>query len=311
MATTIRDAEVQAFPLSYAIIERKITGSITDIIAPKVQFPLSGGAFEIVGDVTIEEVIDDIGSPTTTPNTFQRSLKSVAYNCKYRALSESSIDPDLRKLDLHRPAAETVQNMLDFNHEYRLAKLFSDSAQYPSTNTVTLTSAQQWDNVTSADSNPVDVIETAKLKIAEAGLPATHIIATSEVLRWIADHPETRKRRAGGDLYKPTPDAIRTYFDLIPVAADRIAGGTKIWGKNCIIAHLAPKGDVKVLNAQKRVAPGFAYSPTTIMEGEKSIWKVVIFKKPGADYPEVKVAIMIDEVIAMPELGYLIQNAIS
>jgi len=311
MATTIRDAEVQAIPLSYAIIERKIAGSVTDIVAPKVIFPLSGGAFEIVGDATIEEIIDDISSPTATPNTFQKSLKSIPYNCKYRALSEDSTDPDLQKLELHRPSAETVQNMLDFNHEYRIAKLFSDSSQYPSANAITLTSAQQWDNVTSAESNPVDIIETAKLKVAEGGLPATHIIATSEVLRWIADHPETRKKRAGGDIYKPTPDAIRTYFELTPVIADRVVGGQKIWGKNCIIGHLAPKTDIKVINNQGQVPPGFAYAPTTIMENEKTVWKVVIFKKPGADFPEVKVAIMIDEVIAMPELGFLIQNVIS
>ena len=155
-------------------------------------------------------------------------------------------------LDPHEEAAALVMDSLLLEHELATASLIRNTATYPGGNTITLVTADQWDNYAGATSNPIDIIRGAILKINSLiGRPPNVMAMGALGQNWLENHPdivarftnfmltdaEAFKALTGfegemvliGDDYYNTKDIPETGETLV-----------SIWGKDVFLGYVNP-----------------------------------------------------------------------
>lgn len=153
-------------------------------------------------------------------------------------------------IDPHEDAVRLVTSSLLLDHELTVSALLRNTATYPVGNTITLLTADQWDNYAGATSNPIDVIRAAILKItALVGAPPNRMAMGTMGVSWLENHPDLVARFNNFSLTEP--DAFRrlTGFDgeMIFFGADdyyntndleeSTVSLTSVWGKDVILMY--------------------------------------------------------------------------
>jgi hypothetical protein len=87
-------------------------------------------------------------------------------------------------------ATQTLDSLL-LEHEIATAALLRNTATYPVGNTVTLVTADQWDNYAGATSNPIDIVRAAVNKITVlTGQAPNRMAMGSPGQGWLENHPD-------------------------------------------------------------------------------------------------------------------------
>jgi hypothetical protein len=86
--------------------------------------------------------------------------------------------------------AQTLDSLL-LEHEIAVASLLRNTATYPAGHTVTLVTADQWDNYAGATSNPIDIVRAAILKIqSKIGRPPNTMAMGTLGVTYLENHPD-------------------------------------------------------------------------------------------------------------------------
>jgi hypothetical protein len=153
------------------------------------------------------------------------------------------------------PMENVTASMLDvllLEKEIRAKTLVCTAASYGAANKATLTGNNRWDIYTSADSDPISDISTAKQAVYDScGKPANVIAFDWAVGEVLSKHPAIH------ELVKYTDPTLLTNGGLPKVIEGLTvveAGGqydsakrgqtmsrTKVWGTFCLVAYVNPK----------------------------------------------------------------------
>ena len=157
--------------------------------------------------------------------------------------------------DARVDATEDVSERLDLGHEKAVADI-AFSATYI-TNNVTLSGTDQWSDY--ANSDPFSDIQTGidAVKAASVMMPNTMVIGY-EVWAKLRHHPDLLGRLSVANIRVLTPQLLA---DLIGIKQVLIGGAMHntavegqadslgyVWGKNCLLAYIAPKVGLKKLS---------------------------------------------------------------
>src|SRR4029079_3102515 len=95
------------------------------------------------------------------------------------------------QIDPERDATARVNNSLLLEHEIATAALLRNTATYPAGHTVTLLTADQWDNYAGATSNPISIVRTAiNLITSKIGQPPNVMALGAQGIPWLEEHPD-------------------------------------------------------------------------------------------------------------------------
>jgi len=153
-------------------------------------------------------------------------------------------------LDPHEKAAALVFDSLALEHELASSVLLRNTASYPAGHSITLVTADQWDNYAGATSNPIDVIRAAMIKInSKIGTPPNRIAMGRLGQTWLENHPDVVARFTNFTLADPGAFRTLTGFEgeFILIGDDNyntndILEATEtlvsVWGKDVILAYV-------------------------------------------------------------------------
>lgn len=154
------------------------------------------------------------------------------------------------QLDPERDATALVLNSLLLEHELAAATLLKNTATYAAGNSITLLTADQWDNYAGATSDPIIVIRNAIRTIqAKIGVPPNRLLMNAMGVGWLENHPDVVARFSAFNLTDPGAFRELTGFDgeFVLVGDDRYndadiqaASETAAyaWGKDVILAYV-------------------------------------------------------------------------
>lgn len=234
------------------------------------------------------------------------------YFCEDHALKQFVADEDRdNALTPEAPdisATENVREIHMVNREKELSAMLGDSAIL--TQYTTLSGTSQFNDF--ANSNPFDVIETGKQAVHNAihVNPNTAIIS-KQVWDKLKNHPEFLERVKYSQKGVISPDLLASLIEVDQVliggagynAADegQTDSMSYIWGKNMILAYVAPKVEPKVMTL------GMTYT-----------WKQMMVQKlRGTDEEDRKGEYVrvgdhyYDQNLVAADAAYLIKNAVA
>lgn len=179
------------------------------------------------------------------------------FHCTRYALHDGIDDRDRDEflsqgLDLTEYAVRIVTDALLLGREHRAAALLTSTSVL--TNYTTLTTANQWDNYTSEDSDPFEDVETMRNSIhAKTGCEMNVVIIGRQVYNKLKHHPlvvDRIKYTMNVKEGKITPELLAAAFDVEEVLiGNPLYVTTKegqsvtlgyIWGKNVIGLYRDP-----------------------------------------------------------------------
>jgi hypothetical protein len=170
------------------------------------------------------------------------------------------------QLNPEQDAVALVNDSLQLEHELAVAALLKNTATYPGGHSVTLVTADQWDNYAGASSNPLTIIQAGVRKVESViGVPPNRMLIGNIGLGWLAEHPDVVARFAGLSLTDPEAWKILSGFDgeMVIVGDDRyndndIQEATEsalfAWGKDVILAYVNPDMQLNDLSFGKTFA---------------------------------------------------------
>jgi len=190
-----------------------------------------------------------------TFKTVQHALKAAVADEENRELTSQGGYADATfggvfGLDPHEAAAALVFDSLALEHEVAAGALLRNTATYPAGHTVTLVTADQWDNYAGATSNPIDIVRAAMIKInSKIGRPPNRMLMGRLGQTWLENHPDMIARFTNFSLAQPDAFLTLTGFEgeFILVGDDQyntndILEATEtlvsVWGKDVILAYV-------------------------------------------------------------------------
>lgn len=185
-------------------------------------------------------------------------------------------------------AVALINDSLLLEHELAVATLLRNTASYPVGHTVTLLTADQWDNYAGATSNPITILQTANRVIeSKIGVPANRLLIGSIGISYLEEHPDVVSRFQAANSLRD-PEAWRTLIgfegEVVIVGDDKyndndIQESTEdlqsVWGKDVILAYVEENLELESLAFGKtfaQVYPDGTTKPTDRWreEGRKS-----------------------------------------
>lgn len=170
------------------------------------------------------------------------------------------------QINPERDATRLINDSLLLEHEIAVAALLRNTATYPAGHSVTLLTADQWDNYGGATSNPMDIIRAAILKIqSKIGVPPNRMLMGALGVSWLENHPDIVARFSNFTLTNPDAFRLLTGFDgeFVLVGDDQYndddiqeATTTLVsaWGKDVILAYVNPTVELDDLSFGKTFA---------------------------------------------------------
>lgn len=191
------------------------------------------------------------------------------------------------QLNPEQDAVALINNSLLLEHEIAVAALLRNTATYPAGHSITLLTADQWDNYAGATSNPIDVVRAALLKVqSKIGVAPNRMLMGALGVNWLENHPDMVARFSGLSLTDPEAFRMLTGFDgeIVLVGDDNyndndIQESTEslvsAWGKDVILAYVNDSMELNDLSFGKTFAqiyPDGSPKPTDRWreEGRKS-----------------------------------------
>lgn len=239
------------------------------------------------------------------------------FACVERALHDGIADRDAKEflsqgLDLQEFAVRVVTDAVLLGREYRVAALLTSISVL--NNYLALTTADRWDNFTSASSDPFDDVEMMRNSIhATTGLEMNRIVMGRQVYNKLKLHPYVLDRikytmniREG----KVTPELLAAAFDVDkvlignPLYQTTKEGQTEtlgyIWGKNVI--------GMAVDDAPTNRSRTLGFIPS--LYGSNAV-QMAKWYEQNVKGTYVEGTIDEDEIIVDANCGYLLQTAVS
>lgn len=233
----------------------------------------------------------------------------VAYGLKDRIPWEDVQNQDAGE-DVIGESVEFTMDLIMLDREIRVYNTLSDLDLYPTDNKVTLDAANQWSNYASADSTPIEDINTARRAMRSVPNYAACGFDVAEVL---CSHPDivSAINKNDGTKGVVTIEQVAALFRLkkifvgtnwVNVAAEgQTEDFVRVWGTDFILFHR---------NDQASFRRGITFGMTA-QWGNR-----VAGTKPYDDEglnggTEVRVGEYVKETVLVPAAGYLVKSAIA
>lgn len=216
------------------------------------------------------------------------------------------------QIDPERDATALVLNSLLLEHEIAVAALVRNTATYPVGNTVTLLTADQWDNYSGATSNPIDVVRAAIIKIQSlTGYTPNRMIMGALGVTYLENHPDMVTRFTNFNLTDPGAFRALTGYDgeMILVGDDKyndndIQESTEslvsAWGKDVILAYVNDNLELNDLSFGKTFAQTYPDGSTRPTDR---------WREEGRKSDLVRTSWKYDLKVTTASAGYLIKDA--
>jgi hypothetical protein len=206
-----------------------------------------------------------------TFKTVQHALKAAVADEEDRELqSQGGLATDafggVFGVDPHEAAAALVFNSLALEHEVAAGALLRNTATYPGGHSITLVTADQWDNYAGATSNPIDILRAAAIKInSKIGQPPNRMLMGRLGQNWLENHPDIVSRftnfaLTNADAFRElvgfegeiifVDDDLYNTNDILEATETLVS----VWGKDVILAYVNPQMTTNDLSFGKTFA---------------------------------------------------------
>lgn len=235
-----------------------------------------------------------------------------------RENADSPLSPDSDGVNL-------VTAKILLSREVAMQQMVTNTANFASDHSVTLSGTSQWSDYVNSD--PITVIRTAVRKIhSKIFMEPNVAVIPYQVMSILEDHPKIIARIQYTDRAILTPEIIGAVLGLpniiVPgIAIGTITGATSnfnmtasyLWGKDVLIAYVAPSPGLKVATLAYEFVWGYNGSPQTVDRWREEVRKSdVIRVSRRYDLKMIGVetnpgSADVNKVV----MGYLIKNAIA
>jgi hypothetical protein len=211
-------------------------------------------------------------------------------------------------------ATALIMDSLLLEHELAVASLLRNTGTYPGGHSVTLLTADQWDNYAGATSNPLTVMQAAIRTVeSKIGVPPNRMLIGNLGLGWLAEHPDVVARFSGLALTDPEAWKVLIGFDgqVLSVGDDLyndddIQESTETlvsaWGKDVIFAYVNPEMSLNDLSFGKTFAQRYPDGSTRPTDR---------WREEGRKSDLVRTSWKWDLKVTSSIAGYLIKDAFS
>jgi hypothetical protein len=217
------------------------------------------------------------------------------------------------QINPHEDAVALVTGSLLLDHEITTSTLLRNTATYPVGNTITLLTADQWDNYAGATSNPIDVLRAAILKITSlTGQAPNKLLMGAMGATWLENHPDVVARFLNFNLTDPEAFRKLTGFagEVILVGVDdyynqndleeSTVSMSSVWGKDVILMYNKEDLGLNDLSFGKTFAQRYPDGSTRPVDR---------WREEGRKSDLVRVSYKWDLKVTSSTAGYLIKDA--
>lgn len=230
---------------------------IADMILPTVKVSKQTGKYYVYdkSNLRIDNTERAAGSGA---NEIDFGLTTASFSCDDHALKSFVADEvqDQAEAALNPliDETETITEKLMLDRENNAATLLTTSGNY--TNTSALSGTSQWSDYSNSD--PIGDIRTARTTVHAATFKKPNtIIMGKQVFDMLADHPQIIERVKYSALGVVTEELLARIFQVSKVLVGEAGKNTAnegatdalsyVWGKNVIVAYIAPRVGLKTL----------------------------------------------------------------
>lgn len=215
------------------------------------------------------------------------------------------------QIDPEEDATEAVTLAILLRHEKLVADTVRNTANYPGGNSITLATADQWDNYAGATSNPIDVMRAAVQKVANLiGRPPNTIAIPREGVAYLENHPDMVARFINFSLmddeawrrligFEGTVLLVDSKYNAAQ-NIDATESITSLWGKDVWIGYVEPEPTLNTITFGKTFA--VRYPDGTI--GPVDRWR-----EEGRKSDLVRKSMRYDCKVVSGMAGYIIKTA--
>lgn len=296
---------------------------ITDQIFPVVPRDTDSGEFFGTGREMFTRE-SDIRGLKDRANAVDHDYRKFTYAATEHSLLEEIPAKVIRQaevsgisgvLQIEKDAQNIVDQKLALGREIDFATKLRDTTSYAAGNSVTLAGTTQWSDFTNSD--PVTAIEGYnQIVLDKIGLPPNLAIIPRPVMRKLRYHPQlVNKLGTTPGMKRLTVEEIADLFEvdriLVPDAIYNSAPAdlgdtftsTPIWGKDVMLLRVADRIGLNQLSF------GYLFRvryPNTNLLAESRTWDEEDRRLHVVEgnYTEAR-------MVAVPEAGYLIKNAVA
>ncbi len=216
------------------------------------------------------------------------------------------------QLDPERDATALILNSLLLEHELATAALVRNTATYPAGHSVTLLTADQWDNYAGATSNPISVVRTAINTImSKIGVAPNLMVMGAQGVPWLEEHPDMVARFTNFALTDDGAFRALTGFDgrLVVIPDDQYNDDdiqeatttlTSAWGKDVFIGYVTPGLGLNELSFGKTFAQTYPDGSTRPTDR---------WREEGRKSDLIRTSWKYDIKVTSSVAGYLIKDA--
>jgi hypothetical protein len=268
-------------------------------------------------------VANEIGGRKWSEDTFktkEHSLQSAVADEEEQFLnSQGGLATDAfggpLQLDPHEDAVAAVKTAILLRHEKLVADTVRNTANYPGGSSITLATADQWDNYAGATSNPIDVLRAAVQKIQNlTGETPNRMAFPREGIGWIENHPDIVARFINFSLMDPQawvkligfdPNGEILLVDSKYNAADNIDATesiTSLWGKDVWLGYVEDTPSLETLTFGKTFQVPYPNGDATPVDR---------WREEGRKSDLVRYSWRYDAKITSAIAGYIIKTAFS
>jgi hypothetical protein len=298
-----------------------------DILFPFVPVSTQSGQYRVFAKKNELSIPDVERGPSDEAKSANYAISLSEYNCADKAQKFFISDNEMRNqqnqangqgsLDMEEETTTVLMSKLMLARESRCETLAFTSANYPAANKTQLVAATQWDNHSSVDSIPIDIIWTAYQACHKK--PNT-VFMGLDVFIQLTSHPQILERITGG-AYPGSPAMVtpqllaqifrvnnvyvcEAMYDSTPKTKTTFTKGY-IWTKHCVVAYINPSPSTMDNSAFKT----FRFTP----EGGQDGIRVRVYRDEarGGGGVWVEVDQSVDEAIIDSSAAYMIEDAIS
>lgn len=243
--------------LSNVSIKYTNAGFIADMILPVVKVSKQTGKYYIYdkSNLRIDNTNRAAGSGA---NEVDFGLTTASFSCDDHALkgfvadeiqdqAEAALNPLIDE-------TETITEKLMLDRENNAATLLTTSSNF--TNTSALSGTSQWSDYSNSD--PIGDVRLARAAVHAATFKkANTMILGKQVFDYLSEHPQVIERVKYSALGVVTEELLARIFQVEKVIVGEAGKNTAnegqtdalsyVWGKNVIVAYIAPKVGLKTV----------------------------------------------------------------
>lgn len=281
---------------------------IADQIFPVVKVSKQTGKYYIYdqSNLRADATLRAAGSPS---NEVDFGLSTASFIAEDHALKGFVADEiqDQAEASLNPLAdeAELLTDKLQLDREVNLAAILTATASV--TQNTTLSGTSQWSDYNNSD--PIGDVRTARTTIQAATFRrANTLILGQQVFDVLVDHPDIIERVKYSALGVISEELLARVFQLEKVFVGSAGKNTAVegqtdslsyvWGKNAVVAYVAPKMGIKTLTAGLT----FEYGTRSVKRWRDEDREGTYVRVGGDNY--------IQKIVAVGAL-YLIKNAVA